>query len=179
MQNIKNRALITDTRILTLIAECVQKTKAMGFVVPTTLRFLECKAARRAGLACYQDTTIILSTFIYKEEDNAIKSVIYHELGHIIAGPLAKHGPIWLRVVNKMSATTGLKISRCYNDKDMPVHAEEKKALWKYNFQCTKCKCQVHYLKRTDFVNTYNAIMSNGKPRWTCAHCGGTFELIK
>ena len=177
MQNIRNRAKITDPHIKALIKECVENTKLMGFTIPVNLRFLECKAVRRAGLACYRDKTIVLSTFLYKESDNAIRTTIYHEIGHIIAGAYAHHGPLWQKVVNKMSKETGLTITRCYSSADLPVHAEEQKKSWRYNFHCQGCGCQVHYTKRTKFVETYADVMSNGKPRWTCRHCGNTFVL--
>ena len=179
MQNVKNRSKITDEHILALIQECVNNTKSMGYSVPKALRFLECRANRRAGLACYQDTTIVLSTFIYKESDIAIKSVIYHEIAHIVAGSYAHHGPLWQKVANKMTKVTGIKITRCYSDADMPIHAEERKSNWKYNFVCKGCGCMLHYYKRTEFVQTYNEQLSTGKPRWTCTKCGGTFDLIK
>ena len=134
MQNIKNRAIIKNPHIVELIQECVENTKTIGYAIPKNLRFLECKASRRAGLACYKDTTIVLSTFIYKESDDAIKSIIYHEIGHIVAGAYAHHGPLWQKVVDKISKATGIKITRCYSDADMPIHAEEKKLSWKYNF---------------------------------------------
>lgn len=178
MQNIKNRSIITNSRILLLIKECLDNTQAMGFKCPPNIRFLQCKAQRRAGLACHADSTIVLSSFIFKEKDEAIKSIIYHELGHIIAGPHAHHGPGWYKVVNKMSAVTGIKITRCYSEEDLPIHAEEKKKAWKFNFRCKGCGCMLHYYRRTDFVNTYNQILPSGNPRWTCTKCGGTFEKI-
>ena len=179
MQNIRNRSVITDARILSLIQECVAATNKMGFTVPKNLRFLECKASRRAGLACYRDTTIVLSTFIYKEDDLAVKSIILHEIGHIVAGAYAHHGPAWQRVVSKMTTVTGIKITRCYTDSDMPIHAEERKASWKYNFRCTGCGCELHYMRRTEFCDTYKDKLYNGKYRWTCTRCGGHFEKIK
>lgn len=180
MQNVRNRAKITDPRIQELIQECVKGTQEMGFKLPNTLKFLQCKAKRRAGLACYRGPTIVLSTFLYKEEDNAIKTVIYHELGHIIAGPGTHHGPIWQRIVNEMSMVTALNITRCYSDSDLPVHAVETKAVgYKYNFRCKRCGCELHYHKETKFVKTYDQILSyNGQPRWTCTKCGGSFEKI-
>ena len=180
IQNIKNRSAITNSHILDLIKECLDATKAMEFKIPRKIRFLECSAKRRAGLACYKDTTIVLSTFIYKEKDDALRSIIYHEIGHIVAGPLAKHGPVWQRIVNKMSKITGIKITRCYSDSDMPIHAEEKKKAWKYNFRCKKCGAELHYMKETEFCKTYNDVLPfSGRPRWTCTHCHGTFEKIK
>ena len=178
VQNIKNRAKITDLRILTLIKECVDTTKSMGFSLPTKLRFLECKAKRRAGLACYRDTTIVLSTFLYKERDTSVKSVIYHEIGHILAGSLAHHGPVWKKIVNKISAQTGIKITRCYSKEDMPVHSEEEKKTWKYSFRCKGCGAILHYHRTTEFVKTYNQMLGD-KPRWTCTKCGHGFELLK
>ena len=177
--NIKNRAPITNPHIVALIKECVDNTKQMGYSIPTNLRFLECTAKRRAGLACYRDTTIVLSTFIYKEHDSAIKAIVYHEIGHIVAGPLAHHGPAWRSIVNKMSKVTGLKITRCYSDADMPIHAEEKKKDWKYTFKCKGCGAILHYTRAIEFVKTYDQILYNGKPRWTCTKCGKGFELVK
>ena len=178
VQNIRNREKITDRRILLLINECVENCKVMGFAIPKNIRFLQCKAIRRAGLACYRDNTIVLSTFIYKESDDAVRTIIYHEIGHLIAGSLAKHGPVWQKVVAKMSKATSLTITRCYSDADMPIHAEEKKKAWKYNFRCKGCGCELHYTRRTEFVNTYNEMLGN-KPRWTCTKCGHGFEMVK
>lgn len=179
IQNIRNRSLITNTHIQELIQECLSNVRDLNFVVPANLRFLECKAKHRAGLACYSDSTIILSSFIYKENDDAIRTVIYHEIGHIIAGPGVHHGPGWQKIVNKIGSAVGLSITRCYKLDDMPVHKVEIKSQWKYNFRCKKCGCELHYTKRTEFVNTYNQIMASGKPRWTCRQCGSTFELVK
>ena len=178
MKNTRNRKKITDKHILELIQECKDKCTELGYVLPTNLRFLQCKAVRRAGLACHPDKTIVLSDFLFKEDDKAIKTTILHEIGHIIAGPYAKHGPVWQKIVRKISLATGLNITRCYNDADMPVHATAVAQSYKYNFICNGCGCQVHYTRMTSFVTTYNETMSNGKPRWTCRHCGGTFAKI-
>lgn len=179
-QNIKNRATITDPHILQLIQECVTGTKSMGFELPDSLRFLERKnAARVAGTAYCGQKIIVLSKFIYKEKDDTIRSVIYHELGHIIAGPLAKHGPVWKKVVAKMANVTGIKITRVYTPEAMPVHAEEKAKACKFIFRCEKCGALVYRHKRSRFTDTYNELNSLGRPRWTCVKCGGTFEKIK
>ncbi len=179
VKNIKNRSPISNEHVKSLIKHCLDKVQEMNYCIPSNLRFLQCKAARRAGLACYSDNTIVLSTFIYKESDAAIQTIIYHEIGHIIAGPGTHHGPAWQRIVNNISRATGLKITRCYSDTDMPIHAEEKKSLWKYNFRCKGCGGMLHYSKRTVFVQTYNQIMENGQPRWTCTKCHNSFELLK
>lgn len=176
--NIKNRSRITDPRILDLISECWDEVESLGFLIPSKLRFLQCRAARRAGLACYTDTTIVLSTFIYKESDDAIKTIIYHEIGHILAGPGTHHGPVWRRIVDKISKATGLTITRCYTNKDMPIHAEEKKKLYKFEFVCTGCGCHLHYMKATKFTKTYDEKIGDGY-RWTCRGCGGHFVSVK
>ena len=181
-QNIRNRAAITDPRILGLIQECVTNTENMGFEVPTMLRFLERKnAVHTAGTAHHRQKLIVLSSYIYKESDDSIKSVIYHELGHIIAGPLAKHGPIWKKIVGKMTEVTGIKISRTYDtEKDMPIHAAELRGLWKHVFRCKGCGVEFHFVKETKFCRTYNQLTPSGKPMWTCKKCGsGSFEKIK
>lgn len=179
-QNIKNRAAITDPHILKLVQECVTGTKSMGFELPESLRFLERKNATRvAGTAYCQQKIVVLSKFIYKEKDDTIRSVIYHELGHIIAGPLAKHGPIWKKVVAKMTNVTGIKITRVYTPESMPVHAEEKANASRFIFRCKGCGALVFRYKRSRFTDTYDALNSLGRPRWTCTKCGSTFERIK
>lgn len=178
MKNVRNRCPITDKHILELIKECENTVRELGYHLPTNIKFLECKANRRAGLACYRDSTIVLSNFIFKEKDEAIKAVILHEFGHLIAGPYAHHGPLWKKVVNKISSATGISITRCYSTKDLPVHTEELQNKWKYHFRCKGCGLTVHYYRRTEFVKTYDQLY-NGKPRWYCRHCGQGFELIK
>ena len=179
-QNIRNRTAITEPRILKLIQECVTGTKSMGFELPNSLRFLERKnASRVAGTAYCNQRVVVLSKFIYKEKDDTIKSVIYHELGHIIAGPLAKHGPIWKKVVAKMSNVTGIKIARVYTPESMPVHAEEKANACRFIFRCKGCGALIFRYKRSRFTDTYDTLNSSGKPRWTCTKCGSTFERIK
>ena len=180
IQRTRNKQAITNPHILELIQECVTNTKDMGFSLPSSLRFLERKNTKRsAGTAFCIKKVIVLSNFIYKEKDDAIKSVIYHELGHIIAGVGAHHGPVWKKIVNKMTKTTGIKIPRLYDEKTLPVHAAEKAALAKFVFRCKKCGGIMYYYKRSRFTDTYDELNKLGKPRWTCTCCGGTFEKIK
>ena len=176
VKNIRNRSKVTNPHIKLLIKECLDQTQALGYYVPAKLRFLECKAKRRAGLACYTDTTIVLSTFIYKEKDIAIKSVIYHEIAHIVAGPGTGHGSVWKHITKKISRVTGVPITVKYSDKDMPVAAESKKYFYRYYFYCTTCGAVIRRMKETEFVKTYNQKLANGQPRWTCSNCHGVFE---
>ena len=178
MKNIRNRKEISNPHIKRLIKDCLDTVKGIGFTVPDNLRFLECKAERRAGLACYTDTTIVLSTFIYKEDDAIVKTTILHEIAHILAGPGTHHGPVWQSIVKTINACTGYKITRCYKDSDMPIHASEKKErTYKFFFTCRGCGCKLRYMRETEFTRTYDEIMDNGKPRWTCRHCHNTFQL--
>ena len=177
-QNIRNRMPITNPHALNLIRECKQVCEDLGFKVPKNLRFMQCEAKRRAGLACHDDKVIVLSSFVFKESDEAIKNTILHEMGHIIAGPGIKHGPVWQRIVEKMNQATGLHITRCYDDSEMPVHAAAIAKAYKYKFACEQCGQQLKYVKRSKFVDTYNEILPTGAPRWTCAVCGGTFKKI-
>lgn len=180
IQNIRNRAEIKDPHVLALIKECVGKMKDLGYHVPTKLRFLQCKAKERAGLACYRDITIVLSTFIFEEEDNYVKQVIYHELGHIVAGPNTHHGPVWKTIMRKIEKATNLTLERCYSPDQMPKHSAAKKQKEpKYRFRCTKCGKEIFRDRLVKFVKTYDEKLPNGKPRWTCTHCGGSFEMIK
>lgn len=178
MKNTRNRKPITDKHVLDLITECKNICTELNYSLPCNLRFLQCEAARRAGLACHNDKTIVLSSFLFKESDKAIKTTVLHEIGHIIAGPYAKHGPVWQKIVRRISVATGLNITRCYSNSDMPIHAAAIASSYKYNFACVGCGSKIHYTKRTKFVNTYSDLMINGKPRWTCSRCGGTFKMI-
>lgn len=178
MKNVRNRQPITDQHVLDLITECKNICAGLNYSLPGNLKFLQCKAFRRAGLACHADKTIVLSSFLFKESDNAIKTTILHEMGHIIAGPGVKHGPGWQKIVRKINASTGLHITRCYSDEDMPIHATAVAKSYKYTFQCRGCGLQLKYTRRSRFVDTYDEILYSGKPRWTCSHCGGTFAKI-
>ena len=179
VQNIRNRKPITDARALKLIAECIEGVKALGYNVPE-IRFLQCKATRRAGLACHGDKTIVLSSWLFNESDKSAKRTIFHEIAHIVAGPGVKHGPGWQSIVRKINKTYDQNISRLYSDADMPVHAAARKQLnYKYIFVCEGCGCELHYRKATKFTRTYDEKLYNGSPRWTCTKCGHAFKLVK
>jgi len=182
VQIIRNRAEIKDPHILALIKECVEKTKSLNYYVPDNLKFLQCKAEKRAGQASYKTNSITLSTFVYKEQDKHIKQVIYHELAHIVAGPNTHHGPVWKRIANSISRATGLNISRVYDKEDMPVHYEvrlkNKITRYRYTFRCKKCGAILHYARECKFTRTYNQMLGD-KPRWVCKRCGGSFEKIE
>lgn len=184
-KTLRGRSIITDQRILGLITECVRETKEMGYALPSNLVFLECNAQSRAGQATIRadgSRYVTLSLFLYKEPEVTIKSVIYHELAHIIAGIRAKHGPVWKQVARKMSLKTGIAITRTWSEEDCPIHAEERKATKKqakkYIFRCKGCGAMVRYSRRTVFVKTYDEMITPSKPRWFCTKCHSMFEMV-
>lgn len=186
MQIAKNRHTITNSHILDLIQECKESVQRIGYHFPSDIRFLECKAKKRAGQASYTKKTIVLSTFIYKESDANIKNVILHEMAHHIAGPGTHHGPVWQGIAKTLNKALGCTITRCYSKATMPVHMEELKTQpvqrktpeTKWLFQCQGCGTILRYRKKTKFVSTYNEILPTGKRRWTCSRCGCGYNLL-
>lgn len=181
----KNRYQIKDKRMLTLINSCVKDMKSWGFKLPVPINWYSANCSKRLGQAVYLDNSITLSSFLFKEsEDDNIRNTIYHELCHLVAGPGTHHGPKWKAVAKIVTEKTGLKIARlAESDKYDYFHSKEFLGKYKYNFKCKKCGIEVHYQKRTKFVNTYSDTyldnQGNKKPRWVCSCCGGTFEKIK
>lgn len=179
MKHTRNRQPITNPHILELIDECLKITEQAGYEIKPAITFKQCKCVKRAGLASHDLRMVALSTFIYDEDDEFIKKTILHEIGHILVGRGHGHDALWQRTVNKLGNVIGVSISRCYAWNDIPNHKAVIANSYKYNFVCKGCGCQLHYLKRTKFVKTYDQILSNGKPRWTCTRCGNSFKLVE
>lgn len=181
----RNRYAIKDIRILKLINECTTNVQIWGFKLPKEITWYSAQCNNRLGLANYRTNSITLSTFLFKEtDDNNIRNTIYHELGHLIAGPKAHHGYEWKKVVKVISDKTGLIISRLAKTSDYEYfQSTDYQDKYKYIFKCKHCGCTLRYQKHTNFVDTYNDTYvdtkGNKKPRWTCSCCGGTFERIK
>lgn len=54
------------------------------------------RAVRRAGATNYTKKKITLSAHLVRLWDEAwVREVILHEIAHALAGPGAKHGPVW------------------------------------------------------------------------------------
>ncbi len=180
----RNRYSITDQRVLMLIGTCVGNMEEWGFKLPPKITWYSSKCSKRLGQAAYKDNSITLSSFLFKEtKDDNIKNTIYHELCHLVAGPGTHHGPAWQKVAKLVTQKSGLEITRLAKSEDYDYFkSEEYHNKHKYCFRCKGCGAEVHYQKRTQFVNTYSDTFTDSKgvkkPRWTCSKCGGTFEKI-
>lgn len=75
-------------------------------------------AKRRAGCCQYSKKTITLSyEFVLRNNEIEIRDTILHEIAHALAGPRAKHGPLW----KEMCKRIGARPVRCYsNNVNMP-----------------------------------------------------------
>jgi predicted SprT family Zn-dependent metalloprotease len=180
----RNRYVITDARVLTIISSCVSDMKNWGFKLPREIKFYSAECSSRLGLATYSDNSVTLSSFLFKEsQDDNIRNTVYHELAHLVAGPGTHHGPKWQAVAKVITEKTGLKIERLAKTANYEYfQSEEYSNKYKYSFKCSGCGVEIHYQKKTQFVNTYADTIVDRKgvtrPRWTCSRCGGTFHKI-
>lgn len=183
--DVRNRFMISNPRVLRIINECTHNMTKWGFKLPSHISWYSCNCKNRLGLANYRMGSITLSEFLFKEsKDENIMHTVYHELGHLAAGPGAGHGPKWKAIMSRVKQETGLEIKRLASTANYEYFkSEEHKKHYKYFFKCKKCGCTIKYEKHTKFVDTYNDtyIAADGtrKPKWVCSHCGGTFEQIK
>ena len=184
MTETRNRYAINNTRILKLINICTKDVQDWGFKLPKEITWYAANCKRRLGLASYSTNSITLSKFLFNEtKDDNIKNTIYHELAHLIAGPRTHHGPAWQKVAKVISVKSGLNITKLAETANYEYfNSQAYKDLYKYVFKCTKCGCTLKYQKKTNFVDTYNEMITVGgiqKHRWTCSCCGGHFERVK
>lgn len=66
----------------------------------------ELRAAHTLGRTYYRDKKIRLSKHLLEQaEEKDILDTILHEVAHVIAGPGAKHGPVWKAHATRLGAT--------------------------------------------------------------------------
>lgn len=154
---------------------------------------------------------ILLNPMVEKAPDEEIMNLILHELAHYFVNADAimndelwfnydnykwqckkslsreiGHGTRWKKIANIFGEALGIPITRTdsIHFNDMRDEVSKRK---KYNFRCKKCGVEFGYEKRTKFVDTYNEMGSNGRPRWSCGQCHAglhkgdepPFELVK
>lgn len=178
----RNRYEIKNTRVLKLIDSCVTDMKSWGIPLPEHITWKSCKCDKRLGLATIGKNIITLSDFLFDEpKDNSIKSVIYHELAHLAAGPGEHHGPKWKAIANLITQESGIKVTRCADPREYEYFKTIQKDD-KYRFRCTGCGVEVSYQKKSHFVKSYNKtfISASGERKycWVCKYCKNHFEKI-
>lgn len=98
---------ISNSRVKAAVDKCIRNMSSWGFKLPKNLSWAEQHSSSWLGLTKFQDPCIILNTKLNEQTDPMIDIVIYHELGHIIAGPAAGHKGRWREVMNVIHEHTG------------------------------------------------------------------------
>ncbi|MCR2784887.1 MULTISPECIES: SprT-like domain-containing protein [unclassified Microbacterium] len=66
-------------------------------------------AKRRAGLCNYRDKRISVSRYLSaRDDDEANRQTLLHEVAHALAGARAGHGPTWRRTAQGIGYTGGV-----------------------------------------------------------------------
>lgn len=108
------------------------------------------RALKRAGLCSYTKKTISLSGhFVLRNPIEEVLDTILHEIAHVIAGPAAKHGPIWKATCLKI----GARPERCRNA------SQTSMPKGKYQAICGGCNKVFHMHRRP-------------KRKYNCRKCG-------
>jgi len=64
------------------------------------------RGTRRMGLCSFTNRRISVSRHYAKHADEAhVRDTLLHEIAHVLAGPAAKHGPVWKAVARRIGAT--------------------------------------------------------------------------
>lgn len=109
------------------------------------------KARRRYGLCSYRHRFISLSAPLTKlSPEEQVRDTILHEIAHVLAGPVARHGRLW----KVTAASIGARPEPCVDARALGI--ELPKGKW-----TVKCACR-----------TFTRIQGPklGK-RYSCAHC--------
>lgn len=65
-------------------------------------------AKRRAGLCNYTNRRISVSRYLAERfDDDEIHQILLHEIAHALAGPNAKHGPVWKKIARDLGYVGG------------------------------------------------------------------------
>ena len=94
------------------------------------------RAKKTLGLCVYSHREIRLSgEFVDLNDEERVRQTVLHEVAHVLAGPAAKHGPVWLTTARRI----GYKGERT-SSASMPSQGT---ALWLGT--CTEgCKAKYH-----------------------------------
>lgn len=207
-ESLRGKNSISDNEVLDLIDECMEICEKAGYHIDD-LQLAEGQNFGTYGQFTFPKNpetgggTLTLNSYTYKGDRNELKNTILHELAHYIDfweqfdegiiffnrscgkyqtrrdNKFKPHGPRWKAIAAKLSRIGGVNIQRTG---DVPIINDEgksRKDVAKYVFKCEKCGSEISYMRSSKFTQTYNEIMKNGKPRWTCARCGGKFVKIR
>lgn len=98
---------IANERVRAAVTKCMLNMKTWGFKLPANLVWTEESSRAWLGLTKFTHPCIILNEKLYQQTDPMIDIVIYHELGHLIAGAAAGHSGRWKEVMNEIHEHTG------------------------------------------------------------------------
>ena len=87
--------------------------------------------------------SILLSDYILECPDDKVRSVIVHEVGHMVA-PGEKHGYLWHVRTNRLGAKWGYTASRLEKDEELngamtAARSAVQKSPFKYELVCPEC----------------------------------------
>lgn len=181
---IENEILIPDIRYIPYIKECVNNLKQWGFSYDYRNICWDVRKMQSVGRTEWSlengeiKTTIILNQGLITLGEENIKDTIYHELGHVLAGPKAGHGEPWLKIMDFIKKKTSLPLTA-------QVEPEALSDLYyivghKYALMCEKCGKIIGFEKEEPFVKNpkeYDEI--NKCYRFTHKGCGGLWQRIK
>lgn len=173
---------ITEGRIYNLFMEVLEEAMDLGLLdrghVAGFPRLFIHKSIRSLG-TCWSrknpdgtyHISILLSDYILGCEDDKVRSVIVHEVGHMVA-PGEKHGYLWYVRTNRLGAKWGYTASRLEQDETLngamyAARAAVNKNPFRYELVCPKCNTVCgRYRSMCDAVK---------RPyRWNHKTCGTT-----
>ena len=101
---------------------------------------------RRLGVCNYRTKRIEIAEYYARNSPlDTVLDTLLHEIAHAIAGPAARHGPVWKTVAVRLGATP----RACDTSQESVLTPGD----WQAN--CPACKKTFHLYKRPKSVNGY------------------------
>lgn len=158
---------------------------------------------------------LVLNKYMFDDDAESIKNTILHELCHYVVYKLAidkdyiysrdgawylrknrpyandynGHGKMWKYVASKVGSVANTDITRTNNYSQHQGVRDYAMQQFKYYFRCKNCGAEFGFKRKTEFVDTYDAMSTQhpNRPRWFCNKCRKgardgdepTFEKIK
>ncbi len=102
---------------------------------------------RRLGVCKYRTKQIeVAEYFALNNSTETVLDTLLHEIAHALAGPAARHGPIWKAIAVRLGASP----RACNNSRETVVTPGNWQAL------CPTCKKTYHRYKRPRTVDGYH-----------------------
>lgn len=163
---------LTNNKILNSeFKSCILFLEENGyrFSVPISLEISV--RSRALGKCCYTKNShrVIINMGIVEQGGDILKQTILHELIHCLT-PGSHHGYGWKVIANRVSALTGLNITRLTSTEPL---GEDYKMKFKHVYRCTECGKLFGYARLPNWHNRTQYV------RCRCSNKYGTLEKIK